>query len=533
MGKTGHFPFIEILRNTVAPVFGVAGTHVMRLLREISRAGLRHRYIPATTELSAGFMATGYSRSTARLSFCLVTPGPGFLIGAAAMLEAKMKGTPVVFLSGQVHSDERGRGAKALHEFPGQPLVASLMTGDTFFPASPDEVNRSVARAVKNSLSVPLKPSYVELALETLLRYEGPGDRLDLDPVIPPSPRPDLLQKCASLIEDSEKPVILAGYGALFPGCGGDLLSMAEKLKAPLVTTITAKGAIPETSFFSGGVYRNDTARHIMGQGDLLIALGSSFSLLSTGNRKGPFPRKIINVNVDPSVPDLPGTEILHLACSVADFLQKIEFKEKKRKNGLLKITSDARRQQGDFARKQYPKEMAYTDVLEKALPEEAMIFTDPTIMAYWMRYFFKSKVPGTYHYPSGSNSLGFAFPAAVGGLIGIPEGKGFVITGDGNFPYFAGELKTAHEKKLDLTILLFNDSGYGVLREWSKWGVVERIGVNLENPDFRKVCHAHGMEYNRADCPEDLLGILEKTKRGGTSMIEIRDKLLPPWKVL
>lgn len=534
MEKEKAFPSIEILRKTKAPVFGVAGTHIMRLLREISRAGLQDLYIPARTELAAGYMAAGYSRSGSRIAFCLVTPGPGFLIGASAMLETTMKGTPVVFLSGQIHGEARGQRAGALHEFEGQPRAASLMIENTFFPERPEEVNRALAGAVRCSLSLPLKPSYVELPLHTLKPYKPVDDSCDLTPIKPAPPSRDSLRQCQELINNSRHPVIFAGHGALFSRSGEKLRSLAEKIQAPLITTITAKGAIPEWDELSGGVYRRSAGGKVMERGDLLIALGTSFSLLSTDNRKGPFPRKIINVNLDAFVPKIPGAEIVPVTCTVEDFIDSAEIQPRERGKQLLETLSNARTQSLKQAQESYPKEMAYIDWLENSIPAESAIYTDPTIIAYWMRYFYRTLEPSLFAYPSGSNSLGYAFPAALGRLTAEEAGDGYVITGDGNFPYFAGELMAASEKNLDITIILFNDSGYGVLREWDRWGTLERIGVNLKNPDFNKICEAFGIEYNRADCPEDLGDILKRTKKmRGTRMIEVQDRLLPPWKVL
>ncbi len=534
MGKTLAFPFVGILERTGAPVFGVAGTHVMRLLREISRAGLGNLYVPARTELCAGYMATGYSRATGGVSFCLLTPGPGFLIGSCAMLEAKVKGTPVVFVSGQVHRDARGLGAKALHEFEGQAASATSIIDAAFFPEGPSEADRLLADAVRASLSPPVKPSYVELPVDVLTHYEPAAPAPDLTPRKPAPPSPDMVKGAENLINRARRPVILAGYGAIFPGCGEKLLRLAETIDAPLFTTITAKGAIPETHRLAGGVYRQATAREVMGKGDILIALGTSFSLISTGNRKGPFPPEIVHVNLDPSPPVLPGTKVHHLQCTAEDFLAAVDPHGNEGGSELPGILAKARREHLRLAHASYPSETAYVATMEEKIPGDAHVFTDPTIISYWMRYLFGSKAPGLYHYPSGSNSLGFALPAAIGALTASRVERAYVITGDGNFPYFAAELQTAAEYPLDITVILFNDSGYGVLREWEKWGGLEKIGVNLKNPDFGNICAASGIDYNRADSPEELGVVLESTKkRRGTALIEVRQDLLPPWKVL
>lgn len=533
MEKGEAYPAIEIFGKLKVPVFGVAGTHVMGLLKEMSRAGLGSLYVPGKTELSAGFMATGYSRVTRNVSFCLVTPGPGFLIGASAMLEAAKKGTPVVFISGQLHKDHRGKGGKALHEFETQFETAAGIMAHTYLPSSPEEVNRDLGKAVSSSLSRPLSPSYVEIPQEALKRHTQVMQHFSISPSQPSPPGKDSLKTIEEMINRSRAPVIFAGFGALFPGCGDKLLAFARKIQAPIFTTISGKGAIPESHPLSGGVFRMSTGKAVMEQGDLLIALGMSFSLLSTGNRRAPFPENVVHVNLGGPSPHLDGSRTVTVNCDVADFLDAVNVDQKGKLDGLSAILKKEKQKSMRDAARKYPLEMSYVGLLENSIPYDADIFTDPTIISYWMRYFFHASGAGRYLYPSGSNSLGFAFPAAVGGLTAMGSRKAFVVTGDGSFPYFSGEIATAAEQGLDISILLVNDSGYGVLREWGRWENLGKIGVNLENPDFRTICQAYGIEYNRAESPEELGENLRRTNsRGGIKLTEIKGKFSPPWKL-
>lgn len=533
MKKEKTFPLIDLLSQTGAPIFGVAGTHIMKLLREISRAGLEKNYYPAGTELSAGFMATGFARANGRAAFCLLTPGPGFLISSTAMLECAMKATPVVFLSGQVSSHVMGKGGKALHEFPGQKNAASALMEATYFPSSPEEVDRMARMAVTGSLSIPFAPAYLEIPSDFMSEYERERPLKIEPPSSYPSPDEAAISIALETIKESKQPVILAGHGALMGTPAGSIASFAERIGAPVVSTISGKGVLSEWHGLSAGVYASIPGRELFERSDLLISLGTSFSYMSTQNREAPFPERIINVNCLDRPPLLPGCHITHVKAALPDFINMVNSRYKgeirEGHRGLETMKDGAR----ERARKDFPLEIACVEAVERAMGKDDLIFTDPTILSYWMRHFFRVRGEKCYFYPSGSNSLGFALPAAAGALSSSVSRRAIVVTGDGNFAYVQGDLPIIGRSKYPITIILSNDGGYGVLRHWSGWKNAFPLGVRLPVPDFRKICQANGIEYNITHRPEELEKALKEKRGASVRLIELKGDFSPPWTLL
>ncbi len=532
MKTHARFPIIDILSKEKIPLFGVAGTHIMRLLKEIARKENEVVYVPARTELSAGFMAVGYGRATGAPAACLVTPGPGFLMSTPAMLEASLKGTPVIFISGQIHRDLRGKGGKALHEFENQFPTAKKILRHAAFATTPSEANRYLEEFLAGCRGSSPRPFYLEIPVEAMISYRDETPRPPLSSEEAPEMNMEKIKRIQYLLSKSERPVILAGGGASSPSAREELLPFASSLGAPLFTTISGKGIVPERHPLSAGVYSQKGGGRIFKESDLMIGLGLSYSYLSTGNRKCPLPPVLIDVNASDQGPSISGLETLHVPCSVEEFFKR--FPGTGDKKGWAPHLGMIKEEGRKDARGRFPREMMFIDVLEEVLPPDVRIFTDPTILSYWMRYFYRSQGGGQYHYPSGSNSLGFALPAAIGASVGEKGRRMVVVTGDGNFPYFAGDLAAAKEQDGHITILLVNDGGYGVLREWKKWEGEEKIGVDLHSPDFRKICAGYGLEYNKVQSPLELKASLSRgNKAGRLRFIEIDTCITSPWSVI
>ncbi len=532
MAAEARFPIISVLSKAKIPLFGVAGTHIMRVLKEIAKSESEAVYVPARTELSAGFMAIGYGRATGAPAVCLVTPGPGFLLSTPAMLEASLKETPVIFISGQIHRNLRGKGGKALHEFENQLSTAKMIFRHAAFASTPFEADRYLEEALSRCLGPSPQPSYIEIPVEAMTPYGGENSISSPSSGEAGERRIELSMEIGQLLSKCDKPVILAGRGASSPSARESLLPFASSLGAPLFTTISGKGIVPERHPSSGGVYSHQGGGRIFKESDLLIGLGLSYSYLSTGNRRCPLPPALIDINTSQQGPIIPGVEVLHVTSSVEEFFKR--FPGNGEKSVWAPHLGTKREEIRRDARRTFPREMGFIEVLEEVVPPDARIFTDPTILSYWMRYFYRSQGGGRYHYPSGSNSLGFALPAAIGAGVGEKRERMVVVTGDGNFPYFGGDLACAKELDGEITILLVKDGGYGVLREWNKWEGEERVGVNLYSPDFRKICAGYGFEYNKVLSATELKASLTEDKAGGSlRFIEIGTHIKPPWSVI
>ncbi len=519
------------------PVFGVAGTHVMRFLKGLAEEGLSHLYHPSSTEIAGGFAAVGYSRTSGKPSLCLLTPGPGFLMGAAAIHEARMKGTPVIFLVGQVASSQLREWGKALHELPDQEEMGKLLAAKLIRVDSAEEANRALLEALVHCGTIPPSPAVVEITVDALKPHEftQPTYASKGDSSTPPTPGVGELEKALRLVEEAKAPIIYAGYGCLTPPAGKLLEVLSAKLEAPVFTSISGKGAIPDTINGAAGVITPKVLREVAPKSDLMIALGTVLSHTSTFNRTAPLPARCLLISLEDRTPSYTGVDVTHLRMPVLSFLEAAAKVNASRGSGLVEEAAKARRKLMEEAEASFPAEMGFLRAIIESVPQGTPVFTDPTIISYWGRYFFPVAEPGTYHYPWGSNSLGYAVPAAAGASAANPVKRKLVITGDGNIPYCAMELALIRNKNLPITILVFSDRGYGVLRKWRGWKSTPPIGVDLPEMPLSHICEGIGMDYNRCDSPSGLGEALKKFFNGGTgpNLIEVTADLTPPWSIL
>ncbi|RMG61582.1 MAG: thiamine pyrophosphate-binding protein [Deltaproteobacteria bacterium] len=526
-----NVPFVRTLGEVRPPIFGVAGTHVMRFLKFLSEHGLSDLYRPAGTELGAGFSAVGWSRVTGKASLCLLTPGPGFLIGAAAIHEAAQKGTPVIFLVGDIPKEHREGRGKSLHELLPQGDIARLLTGAYFRVTSPRDGDSILRKCLEFATRVPRRPAVLEVPVDILTPYAGEEGSVDFHHNEPP-PDEDRTGEALRLLKESRSPAVLAGYGCFTPPVSGLVEKLCGSLEAPLFTTVSGKGIVSEEREWVS-VLTPSVAKGVLEEADLLIVLGSVLSYSSTFNRSIRLPEKVVVVSAGGEEISYPGREVLRVRVTVERFIEQVLGEKIEKSSSIREKLSENRKRLEERARESFPREMEYVSVLERAVPEGDLLFTDPTILSYWMRYFFRVRTPGSYHYPWGTNSLGFAVPGLRGAITAKPGKRGTVVTGDGNLPYSLQEINLAARENIPATIIVINDGGYGVLRDWRGWKGASPLGVDLPPLPLEAFCRDAGVEYNRATSPEELSAALSGRGRGGTRIVEVFDRLRPPWSVL
>lgn len=504
--RIGGHVVAESLRALGAEVvFGLPGVHALPMwegLRSIDLRALGFRQ-----ELNAAFAADGYARVTRRPAPLLVSTGPGAFMTLGALMEAFTAFVPVVVVSSQIRSDALGKGGGELHETPDQTASFAPLVKWTGRAGSPAEIPSMLAEAWRRAQTPPSGPVYVEVPYD-VLRAPAEADVEDLDsgpepPALPPS---DELDRAAALLAGAERPLLVAGGGAVRSDAGAGLLELAVRLDAPVATTYTGKGAVPETHPLALGSAWDDAAqRELLATSDVVLVVGSWLGYELADSFRD-YAGTLIQVDAAPERIGLssPALGLVGDAkATVAELLAKIEggaARDGESRAGSARAAVD------DALGEQSPSTaLDLLRTIEAVLPAGAAAAWDSTILAYTACWYLRARAPREFLYPAGSSTLGYAWPAALGAAAALPDAPALAVAGDGGFQYGIAELATARQHELDATLLLIDDGGYGILREYQDEAGFAHTGVDLVHADFEAIFRAYGIPARRSS--EDRLG--------------------------
>ncbi len=491
--RTGGSLVAESLEALGAEVaFGVPGIHALAIwdgLRTSSIAAIGLR-----TELSAGFAADGYARTSGRPAPLLLSTGPGALISLAALMEAASAHVPVVAIASQIPRDLIGAGRGFLHELPDQkasfePVVKWAARADTA-----EVIPELLAEGWRRALTPPSGPVFLEIPVDLLAAGTDVPAAKDLDvmPAALPTPTPNALDEAVRLLTAAERPVVWAGGGVLRSGAWEELRAVAERLGAPVATTYMGKGALPEDSPLALGTAMDEPVfRDLLAEADVLLAVGTEFGAETTGQYELRITGRVIHVDADPR--RIGATyEALGIVGDAKIVLAVLaeRLPGPPREDGPARVA----RLREEIASRRAEPELELLRTIREALPRDAVTAWDMTILAYWAAAHFPVYEPRAFLYPLGSGTLGYAWPAALGASLAVPGRKVLAVAGDGGFNYGIAELAAARQYGLDAKLLLVDDGGYGILREYQRDQFGETTSVDLVEPDFRALVDAYGL---------------------------------------
>ena len=457
----------------VDTVFGILGIHLLPLYDAL----LAHPHIQHLTsrhEQGATAMADGYARTTGRIGVCLTSTGPGTVNTLSALGEAYASSVPVLVIASQVSSDLVDRSRGVLHEARDQLGLFRAMIGGGQRVNRVHDIPRAIQEAMRSMRCGRPRPAYLEICTDVLgasgdveIRRSLEGGR--------PAGDPELVRRAGRRLLEARSPLIWAGGGAV--DAGVELQRLAELLDAPVLTTTTAKGVVPEDHPLSlGSRTREGPVIELLRESDVLLAVGTRFSWLSTAEWSLPIPSGLIQIDIDPleigkNYPVELGI-VGDAKLVLRQLLQEVGADTSQRPRGTggagrarhrvaaikERIVEKLRSEGGEA-------ELRVVEDLRSALARDAILACDMTMATYWARVHFPAYVPRSFLYPSGFGGLGFGLPAAIGAKVAWPERQVVCICGDGGFLFTGQELATAMQYNVHVVVLLFNDGGFGVLR--------------------------------------------------------------------
>jgi acetolactate synthase-1/2/3 large subunit len=530
MTRIGGDVVVETLRALGADtVFGLPGQHALGLFEALRRAD-DLRVISGRVENNLAFAADGHAR--ARLAAnpdgpvpvtpLIVSTGPGALLTLASLQESRAASVPVLGISSQIPVAGLGGGRHGyLHELPDQQASFRDVVKSVHVVRRASQIPSALREAWTSAATAPYGPVWVEIPQDVLL---GPAGIPPITSVsaTPPAlePLPELVTAAADLLGAASNPVILAGGGALRSGAHAELLALAEALRAPVISTFGGKGVFGWDHELSGRSWLEDWhTTEFLAAADVLLVLGSGLGELSS-NYRGFAPRgRIIQVEADLGKleSNYPGLGIhADVRLTLQALLEWVPMRAsdgraEKAVSGLL-ARVESRLDGQDLA-----AERKLVDDIRAALPEGTQTFWDMTIAAYWAWSAWNPE-GAPIHTAQGAGGLGYGLPGALGGAAA--GGPTLAVSGDGGAMYGVAELATAVQHGLDVTWLIIDDGGYGILREYLTDTFGQSTATELARPDFVALADAFGVPARLSSLDTVGADLAEALRTPGPSVV-------------
>ncbi len=512
----------------VEVVFGIPGGASMPIYDPlVDRSPIRH--VLCRHEQGAGHAAEGYAWATGKVGVCMATSGPGATNLVTPLADAKMDSVPIVAITGQVPTPVVGNDAFQEADITG---ITMPVTKHNFLVKDPAEIVETVREAFHISRTGRPGPVLIDLPKDVLnaqVEYVWP-ETVNLRGYRPTTKGNNRqVAEAVKLIMAAERPVLYVGGGVIKADASEELMRLATIGRLPVVTTLMARGAFPdshELCLGMPGMHGNYAAVTSMQRADLLVALGSRFDDRVTGKLTAFAPEaKIVHVDVDPAEIGKNRMVDVPIVGDCRDVIGKLAVALEKRQEeqGGIPDRSAWLGQLADWQQR-YPLRYGQeSGVLKPQYCVERLraFADDDTILVagvgqhqMYASQYWKFERPRHWINSGGLGTMGFAVPAAMGAKTGQPDKRVVAIDGDGCFQMTAQELATSNTENIPFVTAILNNGYLGMVRQWQELFFDERysgVYLNPDVPDYVKLAEAYGAVGLRADSPEEVDAVIEK----------------------
>lgn len=532
---TGADAIVEsLIANDVETVFGLPGGQLDHLFDSIYRAGDKINLIHTRHEQGAAYMAFGYAQSTGKPGVYAVVPGPGLLNSSAALCTAWACNSPVIALCGQVHLAGIDSGYGHLHEIPDQLGMIRHITKWAERINHPADTPKIMRQAFSELQSGRPRPVEVEMPMDVMgaEAMVASSTKASLD--APPPIDPDQIKAAVKILLAAKRPMIVIGSGAL--DAGKELLAVAERLQAPVMSKRKGKGVVSDENYLSQNLVAGHT---LWGQCDAVLAVGTRLKMPLTMWGKDD-DLKLVRVDIDPVELNRICTAevgIVGDAATVLNALLKELEKSGTKRTSREQELSELKATTGKTMRQKIGPQMAYLDVIRTALPRDGYFIDEVTQVGFASWSGFPVYEPRHFISACQQGTLGYGFATALGVAAAHPDKAVVQVSGDGGFMFTMQELSTAVHYQLNLVTIIFNDNTFtNVQRQQDEWFDGRRICSDLTNPDFVKMTESFGASAYRVNSPAELAKILPAAfKEQGPTIIEVSltERMPTPWQFI
>lgn len=516
---------IRLLRDTygIDTLFGIPGVHTVELYRGLEGGGIRH--VTPRHEQGAGFMADGYARASGKPGVCLIITGPGMTNIATAMGQALADSVPILVISSVNRRDTLGLGQGRLHELASQQQVISGVARFSHTLLDADTLPEVLARAFAVFEGARPGPVHIEIPIDLLGAPVTPPRCWQAPRLYRAAPDPKGLGEAARLLAAAKRPLVLLGGGC--EDAAQAARALVERLDAPTVTTINAKGLLGRDHPLDLGANAALPAvRRLASDADVILAVGTElgetdYDVVFDDGFK--LDGTLIRVDIDAEQLARNQATTLGLVGDAGRTLALLAdyFPEPLTRGGAERVSKAL----AELDLKNDPAFSTFVplyETLAEHLPE-AVLVGDSTAPVYAGNHLVSQPAPRRYFNAStGYGTLGYGLPAALGATLARPGLPVVALVGDGGVMFTLSELATAVEEQIPVVVLLWHNAGYEEIRRYMDDNGVARLGVDLQAPNFMTLADGFGCPSAHIESPTELAAALAERDPHRPLLIEI-----------
>lgn len=511
----------------VTAIFGIPGTHNLELYRPLAELGIRA--VTNRHEQGSGYGADGWAQQTGLPGVVITTSGPGLQNAMSAIGTAFCESRPLIVLSPGVPLGAEFADVGTLHETKDATAMVGAIAEWSRRVTSAAEAVDAVHDAFALFRTGRPRPVHIEIPLDVL---EAPADvsaeaRRSRPVPARASGDPAALAEAADLLLAAKTPVIVAGGGAV--DAAHEVTTLAERLGAPVLTTLNGKGVVDEQHALSlGSNLRLAAARAVAEDADVLLVVGSKLGEAELWAPRLEARGSVIRVDISPTQHDknLAATVgITGDAAAVVEALLAVVPHETRPPRDLTAERSAIAAEMRETA----PEAVALAEIIADALPEDAIVAGDSSQIVYLaLGSVLQSAHPHSLLYTPTYATLGYGLPAAIGARVAQTEHPVVTVIGDGALMFCVNELVTAVEQRLDVTIVCVDNGGYAEIRQNEVDRGMTPIGVDLVQPDWAALATAFGATGRRVERREDIASSIRAAiAEGGVQLVHLPQSAL------
>jgi acetolactate synthase I/II/III large subunit len=527
---TGAQALIRALEHAgVDTVFGIPGGAILPAYDPMLDS-TQIRHILVRHEQGAGHAAQGYAAASGKVGVCMATSGPGATNLVTPIADAYMDSVPIVAITGQVPSAAIGTDAFQEADIRG---ITMPITKHNFLVNDPNEIAETIAEAFHIAGTGRKGPVLVDVtkdAMQAKVDFRWPAE-LTLPGYRPVTrPHPKQVREAAKLIVAAQRPVLYVGGGVIRSESHAELLELAELLKIPVVTTLMARGAFPDTHdlhFGMPGMHGSVSAVGALQRSDLLVSLGARFDDRVTGRLDSFAPEaKVVHADIDPAEIGKNRAADVPIVGDCREVITELIDALEQEIGAGPKPDYDAWRHQLESVRAKYP--VGYDEPEDGSLSPQYVIQRIGQIAGpeaiytagvgqhqMWAAHFLPFEKPGHWINSGGLGTMGYGLPAAMGAKVAKPNATVWAIDGDGCFQMTNQELVTCALEGIPIKVAVINNQSLGMVRQWQTLFYDQRYSnTDLHSariPDFAKLAEAMGGVGMRCSDRDSVDATIEK----------------------
>ena len=516
MELNGSQIVLEVLKEQgVDTIFGYPGGTILNIFDELYKYGDTFKHILTAHEQGASHAADGYARATGKVGVCFATSGPGSTNLVTGIATAYMDSIPVVAITCNYATSGLGRDSFQEVDICG---ITMPITKHNFQVKSVEELAPVIRRAFKIAMSGRKGPVLVDIPKDfTAAKCEYTPEPAQV-PEETVKPKEKCFNRAIELLKGAKKPLIYVGGGCILSDVGSDLIRFAEKIDAPVVSSLMGLGAFPNGHPLHLGLigmhghFVSNKAAHDC---DVLITCGARFSDRVAGNRKKFAPNaEILHIDIDAAEMDKNIVSNYHLRGDlksilpmITDAVEQLDHTEWKNEVNAAKRPF-VQLQIGDYVNPQ-----TLIEKIDSATDNNAVIVTDVGQHQLWAAQFYKFKEPRTFLTSGGLGTMGYSMGAAMGAQMGCPQKQVIMFTGDGGFHMNLSELATMASYGIPVKMFVMNNKVLGMVRQWQKLFYGNRFSDTdpHRKTDFVKVAEAFGVKGMRINTNDEIDSVVKE----------------------